>query len=247
LPVWRLSRALGFPPPDAADASGLVAVGGDLSPERLLLAYSMGIFPWPHEGIPLPWFSPDPRWVIEPAALHVPRRLERSLRAGRYEVRLDSAFAEVIRGCADAPRPGQDGTWITHEMIEAYERLHQLGFAHSAEAWRQGELLGGVYGVSLGGCFFGESMFTRAPDASKTALVVLVRQLAAWRFRLFDCQTHTPHVERLGARAWPRTRFLAAVAEAIALPTRRGSWRIDAGATGVTPPRSGRAIRGGTP
>jgi leucyl/phenylalanyl-tRNA--protein transferase len=224
--VWRLPRELIFPKPAEADASGLLAVGGDLSPERLLLAYENGIFPWPIEGLPLPWFSPDPRWVIVPAEVHVPRRLSRSLRAARYEVRLDTAFSRVIRGCARAERPGQDGTWITEEMIDAYERLHDLGFAHSAEAWCGGDLAGGLYGVCLGGCFFGESMFNLAPDASKTALVTLLVQLAAWHFPLFDCQTHTPHVERLGARAWPRTRFLEALAGAMRMPTRRGPWRL---------------------
>jgi leucyl/phenylalanyl-tRNA--protein transferase len=230
--VWRLPRELVFPPPEEADPSGLLAVGGDLSPERLLLAYSMGIFPWPHEGLPLLWFSPDPRWVISCAELHVPRRLARSLRAGQYEVRLDTSFADVIRACAAAPRPGQDGTWITGDMIAAYERLHALGFAHCAEAWLEGELVGGLYGVSLGGCFFGESMFTRAPDASKTALVTLIRQLAAWGFTLFDCQTHTPHVERLGAKAWSRARFLATIAAAQGMPTRRGVWRLEQGGAG---------------
>lgn len=225
--VRRLSQELVFPPPEVADASGLLAVGGDLSPERVLLAYRSGIFPWPIEGLPLPWFSPDPRWVIVPSALIVSPRLARSLRARHYEVRLDTAFAQVIRGCAAAPRAGQDGTWITPAMIAAYERLHALGFAHSAEAWLDGRLAGGLYGVSLGGAFFGESMFTRASDASKAALVALVRQLSAWGFTLFDCQTHTPHAERLGARPWPRARYLEALAEALALSTRRGPWRFD--------------------
>jgi leucyl/phenylalanyl-tRNA--protein transferase len=234
-----------FPPPEDADASGLVAIGGDLSPERLLLAYSMGIFPWPHEGIPLPWFSPDPRWVIVPSELHVPRRLVRSLRAERYEVRLDTVFGAVIRACAEAPRVGQDGTWITDEMIAAFERLHALGVAHSAEAWRGETLVGGLYGLSLGGCFFGESMFNHVPDASKTALVTLVRQLAAWDFALFDCQTHTPHVERLGARAWDRGRFLRALEAALARPTRRGRWRFDPNFRAAPPGRSNRATPGG--
>lgn len=229
MPVYRLSEWRVFPPPEEAEPSGLLAFGGDLSPERLLLAYSQGIFPWPIGDLPLPWFSPDPRFVIVPHDLHVPRRLERSLRQRRLEVRLDTAFGAVIRGCAEMHRPDQDGTWITDEMILAYERLHELGFAHSAEAWREGVLVGGLYGVSLGAAFFGESMFTKAKDASKTALVTLVRQLAAWDFTLFDCQTHTPHVERLGARAWPRKRFLAALAAAMERPTRRGRWRLDPG------------------
>jgi leucyl/phenylalanyl-tRNA--protein transferase len=229
VPVHRLSDLLIFPPPERAEPSGLLAFGGDLSPERLLLAYGRGIFPWPIGDLPLPWFSPDPRWVIVPSELHVPRRLERSLRRPRYEIRLDTAFGEVIRRCADAPRPGQDGTWITGAMIAAYERLHALGFAHSAEAWREGELVGGLYGVSLGSAFFGESMFTRAPDASKTALVTLIRKVDEWGFTIFDCQTHTPHVEALGARPWPRRLFLDALARAMSEPTRRGAWRLAAG------------------
>lgn len=230
--VWRLARELVFPPPESADASGLLAVGGDLSAERLLLAYRSGIFPWPMEGLPLPWFSPDPRWVIVPRALRVTPRLARSLRARGYAVRLDTAFSDVIRGCAGANRRGRAGTWITPEMIVAYERLHQLGFAHSAEAWQAGTLVGGLYGVSLGGAFFGESMFTRASDASKAALVGLIRQLADWGFTLFDCQTHTPHAERLGARAWPRARYLEALAAALTLETRRGAWRLERAAAG---------------
>ncbi len=238
MPVHWLSAEPVFPPPESAEPSGLLAVGGDLSTRRLLAAYAHGIFPWPIEGLPLPWFSPDPRWVIVPDSLHVPRRLTRTLRQARLEVRLDTAFGEVMRACATAPRPGQDGTWITAEMLEAYERLHAEGFAHSAEAYRDGELVGGLYGVSLGSCFFGESMFTRAPDASKTALVMLVRQLAVWGFTLFDCQTHTPHVQRLGARPWPRPRFLAALARAMETPTRRGRWTLD---PGLTPPPAGRS------
>jgi leucyl/phenylalanyl-tRNA--protein transferase len=228
MPVYRLPVEPIFPPASDAEESGLLAVGGELSPERLLAAYQRGIFPWPVEGLPLPWFSPDPRWVILPPELHVPRRLERSLRAQRYEVRLDTAFERVIGACAEAPRREQDGTWITPEMVEAYVRLHALGCAHSAEAWRGDDLVGGLYGVSLGGCFFGESMFTCAPDASKTALVTLIRQLGAWGFTLFDCQTHTPHVERLGARAWPRARFLQALDAALEPPTRRGAWSLAA-------------------
>jgi leucyl/phenylalanyl-tRNA--protein transferase len=236
-----------FPPPEEAEPSGLLAVGGDLSPQRLLLAYSSGIFPWPHVGMPLPWFSPDPRWVIEPAQLHVPRRLERSLRARRFDVRLDTAFARVIRACAAAPRSGQDGTWITRDMIAAYERLHELGFAHSAEAWREDELVGGLYGVSLGACFFGESMFTAVSDASKTALVTLLRQLEVWGFALFDCQTHTEHVERLGARPWRRADFLAALARHLERPTRRGRWQLDEGFSPIRRGRSGRSTRGAEP
>jgi leucyl/phenylalanyl-tRNA--protein transferase len=226
--VYRLGSEVAFPPPDEAEPSGLLAVGGDLRPERLLLAYSLGIFPWPLVERPLLWFSPDPRMVLEPKALRVTRSLAKTLRQGRYEVRLDTRFEEVVRRCAEVPRRGEVGTWITPELAAAYRRLHELGFAHSAEAWEGGQLVGGLYGVSLGGAFFGESMFARRPDASKVAFVTLVRQLAAWGFDLIDCQVHTEHLARFGAVEWPRARFLAALAASLARPSRCGPWRLDA-------------------
>jgi leucyl/phenylalanyl-tRNA--protein transferase len=226
MPVVRLGRELVFPHPDASEPDGLLAVGGDLSPERLLLAYSAGIFPWYGDGLPILWHSPDPRTVLRPASLHVSRSLRKTLRRGSYEVRLDTAFARVIEQCARVPRREDAGTWITDDMRDAYERLHQLGFAHSAEAWQAGRLVGGLYGVSLGAVFFGESMFALAPDASKVAFVRLVEALAGWDFALIDCQQHTPHLARFGAEAWPRRRFLAELARALEQPTRRGVWRL---------------------
>jgi leucyl/phenylalanyl-tRNA--protein transferase len=226
--VYRLGTQVAFPPPDEAEPSGLLAVGGDLRPERLLLAYSLGIFPWPLVERPLLWFSPDPRMVLEPAALRVSRSLAKTLRQGRFEVRLDTRFDEVVRRCAEVPRRGEVGTWITPELATAYRRLHELGFAHSAEAWEDGQLVGGLYGVSLGGAFFGESMFAHRTDASKAAFVTLVRQLAAWGFDLVDCQVHTEHLARFGAVEWPRGRFLAALAASLERPPRRGRWRLDA-------------------
>jgi leucyl/phenylalanyl-tRNA--protein transferase len=226
--VYRLATDLVFPAPEDAEASGLLAVGGDLAPERLLLAYSLGIFPWPLVEYPLLWFSPDPRMVLRPEALHVPRSLAKTLRQHRYAVQLDTAFGEVVERCARVPRRGEPGTWITAELAGAYVKLHELGFAHSAEAWEDGRLVGGLYGVSLGGTFFGESMFADRPDASKCAFVTLVRQLQRWRFELIDCQVHTEHLARFGAREWPRRRFLAALAESLARPSRRGAWRLDA-------------------
>ncbi|MCP5055263.1 MAG: leucyl/phenylalanyl-tRNA--protein transferase [bacterium] len=223
MPVYRLGSEVSFPPPAEASESGLLAVGGDLSPERLLLAYSLGIFPW-YDEPPILWFSPDPRMVLEPAELHVPRRLARTLRSGGFETTLDRAFSDVIRACASVPREGQDGTWINPEMLSAYERLHELGFAHSCEAWWEGELVGGIYGVSLGSAFFGESMFHHRTDASKVALVQLVRSLAEWNFTLIDCQMHTEHLAGFGATEWPRARFQAALASALREPTRRGPW-----------------------
>ena len=224
--VYRLGAAACFPDPDEAEPDGLLAVGGDLRPERLLEAYARGIFPW-YERPPILWFSPDPRLVLRPGDLHVSRRLRRSLRQQRFVLRCDHAFDAVTRACARAPRPGQRGTWITPEMLDAYGELHRLGFAHSCEAWQGDVLVGGLYGVSLGAAFFGESMFHTRSDASKAALVALVWQLEAWGFELFDCQLPAPHLERHGARRWPRARFLAALARALRAPTRRGTWSLD--------------------
>ena len=226
-PVYRLGRALAFPDPRESHASGLLAVGGDLSPERLLLAYSLGIFPWYSEGDPILWHSPDPRAVLVPRSLHVSRSLAKALRSGRYEVRLDTAFEDVVRRCADAPRPDQDGTWITVAMQRAYVELFRRGHAHSAEAWEEGVLVGGLYGVSLGGTFFGESMFAAQADASKVAFATLVAQLVRWDFDLIDCQQQTPHLARFGAEPWPRARFLAELASSLERPTRHGPWRLD--------------------
>jgi leucyl/phenylalanyl-tRNA--protein transferase len=227
VPVYRLTEHVGFPPPELADESGLLAVGGDLRPERLLLAYSLGIFPWYGEDLPILWHSPDPRMVLQPENAQISRSLRKEIRRGRFRVELDTAFADVVRACAETPRPDQDGTWITDEMVEAYVQLHRLGFAHSAEAWLDDELVGGLYGVSLGGAFFGESMFARASDASKVAFAVLLDQLARWDIRLVDCQVHTEHLARFGAEEWPRERFLTALGAAVQKPTRRGRWRFD--------------------
>ncbi|MBI4701212.1 MAG: leucyl/phenylalanyl-tRNA--protein transferase, partial [Deltaproteobacteria bacterium] len=212
MPVFRLDRRLVFPPPELAEEDGLLAVGGDLRPERLLLAYASGIFPWPCERYPLLWHSPDPRFVLPRAKLRISRSLAKVLRRRPFEVRLDTGFRAVIERCAGAARPGQEGTWITPRMIEAYVRLHELGYAHSAEAWQEGVLVGGLYGVSLGAAFFGESMFAAAPNASKVALVTLLGQLGRWGVDLIDCQVHTPLFDRLGAEPWPRARYLAELA-----------------------------------
>jgi leucyl/phenylalanyl-tRNA--protein transferase len=213
---------------EQASQEGLLAVGGDLRPDRLIEAYRHGIFPWYNDDQPILWWSPDPRAVLFPEKLHVPRSLERTIRRGAFIMTLDTCFREVMTQCA-GPRPQypEGGTWITPAMIEAYTELHQLGYAHSVETWQKGRLVGGLYGVALGGAFFGESMFSRAPDASKVALVVLVRQLRAWGFRLFDCQQSSPHVRRFGAEDIPRRNFLALLAAALALPDRRGRWELD--------------------
>ncbi len=223
VPVYALGRALAFPPPEHAE-DGLLAVGGDLSPERLLLAYRSGIFPWYDEDLPILWHSPDPRCVLVLERLHVGRTLRRVLAKGAYTIRFDAAFERVIGACKAVPRAGQDGTWITDEMVGAYVRLHEMGYAHSVEAWEGEELVGGLYGVSLGRMFFGESMFAARPNASKAALVGLATKLQGWGFRLIDAQVATPHTLAMGAESWPRARFLETLAEELGHPTRRGSW-----------------------
>lgn len=225
--VVRLGRDLSFPHPSRASREGVIAVGGDLSPERLVLAYSQGIFPWPSDGLPLLWFSPDPRFVLPTGELHVPRSLAKRMRRGDLEVRVDTAFEAVIRACQEAPRANQGGTWITDEMVEGYVRLFELGFAHSIECFRDGALVGGLYGVSLGSAFFGESMFAHVPDASKVAFVRFAQQAERWGFRFIDCQVHTEHLERFGAREVRRSVFLAMLAEALEDETRRGPWHLD--------------------
>jgi leucyl/phenylalanyl-tRNA--protein transferase len=224
--IHRLGRTLAFPDPALAEPDGLLAVGGDLSPGRLLAAYARGIFPWYDERSPILWWSPDPRLVLFPAELHVSRSLARTLRRGTYRITADTAFERVIRRCAEKPRRGQRGTWITPEMVDAYVGLHRLGFAHSFEAWQGDELVGGLYGVSLGAAFFGESMFADGPDASKTAFARGVAWLAAQGVALVDCQVRTEHLVSLGARELPRRAFLARVGEAIAAPTLRGKWEL---------------------
>jgi leucyl/phenylalanyl-tRNA---protein transferase len=214
-----------FPPVSKAlrSPNGLLCAGGELSPERIVLAYSQGIFPWYSEGDPILWWSPDPRMVLFPAELKVSRSLRRSLARGGYETRIDTAFRDVIEACAE-PRDGQSGTWIVPEMVEAYVRLHELGFAHSVESWRGGELVGGLYGMALGKAFFGESMFARAPDASKVALARLVERLRGEDFRVIDCQQATAHLASLGAREIPRKAFAQLVQESIQYPPTGLRW-----------------------
>jgi leucyl/phenylalanyl-tRNA--protein transferase len=204
-----------FPDPESADGAGLVAVGGDLRPERLLEAYRRGVFPWYDEDYPICWWSPDPRAIIELDGLHVSRRLGRTIRSQRFKVTVNQAFDEVIRGCADRPA---EGTWITADMIQAYQTLHRLGHAHSVETWREGELAGGVYGVAVGGLFAGESMFHRQADASKVALAALVERLRERNFQLLDVQFVTPHTAGLGAVEIPRKEYLARLRRALTCP-----------------------------
>jgi leucyl/phenylalanyl-tRNA---protein transferase len=241
MPVFKLDERLEFPPADLAD-DGLLAVGGDLSPERLVLAYSRGIFPWYEDGLPILWHSPDPRMVLEPEQLRVPTSLKKTMRKHPYRLTLDVAFPAVIEACASAPRPGQDGTWITSEMRDAYVKLFRLGLAHSTEAWRGDELVGGLYGVSLGSMYFGESMFARAPDASKIAFVTLVGELRRRGIDLIDCQVHTEHLARFGAVEWPRAHYLRALARCLRRPTYRGRWRFPDEPAAAGPAASGRTF-----
>lgn len=227
MPVFRLVEDIVFPPPDYADPSGLIAVGGDLSSERLLEAYRVGIFPWYSDDQPILWWSPDPRFVLELGEFKISRSLRKTLKRKLFEVTFDRAFHEVIAACASVPRDGQKGTWITPEMQQAYIRLHHLGYAHSVESWFEGELVGGLYGVSLSKAFFGESMFHRKDDASKVALATLVEKLKLWGFHFIDSQLTTEHMARLGAREMPRRIFLKRLRAALKFPTKRGKWRAD--------------------
>ena len=225
----RLPSATFFPPVETAlaEPNGLLAMGGDLSVERLLAAYRHGIFPWFNPGEPILWWSPDPRMVLVPGEIRVTRSLAKRMRNAGFEVRLDTAFVEVMRACA-APREGAGGTWISPAMVAAYTRLFDAGYAHSVETWHAGRLVGGLYGVAIGRMFYGESMFSREPDASKVALVRLARQLQHWNFGLIDCQMETPHLASLGAHTMPRAEFTARLAELVNLPHHPGPWHFDA-------------------
>jgi len=208
------------------EPNGLLAAGGDLSPERILDAYRHGIFPWFSPGDPVLWWSPDPRMALFPAEFKLSRSLARVIRNGGFELRFDTAFESVMRACAE-PRPGQNGTWIQEDMIAAYCALHELGYAHSVETWRDGELVGGLYGIAIGRMFYGESMFSREANASKVALAHLARQLERWNFELIDCQMNTPHLASLGAREIPRAEFVARLQELVnCAPVT--NWRFDA-------------------
>jgi leucyl/phenylalanyl-tRNA--protein transferase len=223
LELRRARRALGFPPVSRARRSGLLAVGGDLTPERLLVAYANGIFPWPgSDRSPVPWFCPSPRTVLVPGQIRVNRSLRRAVHRTSFTTTYDRSFPEVIAGCAAVRH--DEGTWITPSMIRAYTRLYELGYAHSVETWSGTRLVGGVYGVSLGAAFFGESMFRLESDASKIALYHLLGQLEAWNFRFLDCQMMTPHVRSLGAQEGGRKHFQSELEKALAQDTRRGPW-----------------------
>ena len=212
MPIYRLpDDSFDFPPAEEAEDKydGLLAVGGDYSPERLLMAYTHGIFPWPAgEGEDITWFSPNPRFILKAEDLHIPKSLGKTLRKNLFEYRVDTAFPEVIHACASVPRPGQDGTWITTDLEAGYCELQRQGFAHSFEAWQEGKLVGGFYGVDIGKCFFGESMFARVPDASKCTFATFARRMFDAGVPWIDCQVHTDHLARFGAKEIPRVDYL---------------------------------------
>ena len=224
MPVYQLSEDLVFPSPYLASKEGLLAIGGDLSPNRLLLAYGNGIFPWYSENEPVLWWSPDPRLVLYPAELKVSRSLKKVIKQDLFQVTMDRAFEAVIAECARVRMEKHEGTWIVDDMVQAYCRLHESGFAHSVETWKDNRLAGGLYGVSLGKCFFGESMFTRISNASKVALVALTEHLKQLDFAFIDCQITTAHLTRFGAREISRAHYLDELAEALKAATRRGKW-----------------------
>jgi len=226
LPVFQLSTdELVFPHPALADPSGILAVGGDLSPERLLLAYEWGIFPWFNEGEPIFWWSPDPRFVLFPTELNVSKSMRPYFNQRKFEVTFDTHFEAIMRACQSQYRQGQfGGTWITEDMVAAYIRLHELGYAHSVEVWKEEELVGGLYGISLGKVFFGESMFAYESNASKFGFITLVKKLQKIGFQLVDCQQETNHLGSLGARAIDRTEFLERLQKNQKAETLVGSW-----------------------
>ena len=233
MPIYLLSEQLVFPPPELARYDGLLALGGDLTPERIILAYRMGIFPWYSKGEPILWWSPDPRLVLYPNELYISKSLKKLLKQNRFAITFDKAFKDVISACSK-PRPNKtDGTWLVDEMIEAYVKLHELGIAHSVEAWSGNSLAGGLYGVSIGKCFFGESMFTIENNASKAAFVFLTCQLKAWGFDFIDCQVTTDHLMRFGAVEIPRKDFLSQLNASLAHRTHQGTWHPDRNLTDI--------------
>jgi leucyl/phenylalanyl-tRNA--protein transferase len=241
LPVLDADPASPFPPAEAAmrEPDGLLAAGGDLSPVRLVNAYAHGIFPWYSHGQPILWWSPDPRMVFRTDAVHLSRRFRRTLRALPWVATADTAFDAVVAACASAPRTGQRGTWITHEMREAYGALHRLGYAHSVEVRESGggdggRIVGGLYGVAVGRMFFAESMFSARSGGSKAALAALAASLAGWGWPLLDAQVENPHLRTLGAEAWPRERFIARIAELVASEAPAGTWTARFGALPVS-------------
>jgi leucyl/phenylalanyl-tRNA--protein transferase len=222
-----MTPVIQFPDPNDSDEEGLVAVGGELSSDFLIAAYSQGLFPWFNEGEPILWWSPDPRMILDPRKFKCSSSLRQTLNSGKFDVRADTDFSAVIEMCAGVKRPRQNGSWITPEMKEAYIRLHNQGVAHSIEAYCEGKLAGGLYGISLGNAFFGESMFFTVRDASKVALYYLCRQLVRWNFSFIDVQQSTPHLRSLGAIDMDRSEFLKELGNSLLYKGKKGKWRLD--------------------
>lgn len=227
MPLFRLSRKIDFPPAWLARSDGLLCIGGDLSVERLILAYKNGIFPWFSNDEPILWWSPDPRLVLFPGGIHISRTLKKKIRKNQYQITVDKAFEQTIISCASPRNSGQDGTWLVEEMIDAYISLHHRGYAHSVETWNKGKLTGGLYGVCLGGSFFGESMFSFEPDTSKMALVALASLLNHHGFDLIDCQVTTSHLLSMGAKEISRTRFLKIIGDSVKRKDTSDVWKTD--------------------
>jgi len=224
VPIFLLTDELVFPHPSLSDITGLLAVGGDLSVDRLLLAYSNGIFPWPFEDEPIYWFSPDPRAIVYPSQVKISKSLQTTINKQKFTVKFDTCFSDVINKCATIKRDEANGTWIREDMLHAYNNLHKAGFAHSVEIFFNNELVGGLYGVSLGGIFFGESMFHTKTDASKVAFVALCKRLTDWNFDLIDAQITTSHLKTLGAIEIDRQQFLEIIVRSLQKETRKGLW-----------------------
>jgi leucyl/phenylalanyl-tRNA--protein transferase len=225
MPIFQLGEQIVFPPVELSTKEGILAVGGDLSTRRLITAYKNGIFPWYSDGEPILWWSPDPRFVLFTDELYVSKTMRQVLNREIFTVKFDTAFREVITACKKTKRKRERGTWITDDMLEAYCNLNELGYAHSIEAWSDGKLAGGLYGISLGGCFFGESMFSARSNASKAALIVLTRKLNEHGFMFIDSQVYTEHMESMGARDIPRDEYITLLKKGLKQRTILGSWR----------------------
>ncbi len=226
MPIYQLSDEIIFPHPSLANSDGILAVGGDLSAQRLVTAYANGIFPWYNEDEPILWWAPDPRFVLFPDELRIPKSMKRVINQNKFKITYDVDFYLVIKNCREVRQKVGEGTWITDEMMDAYIELHQLGFAHSVEAWNDDGLVGGLYGVSLGRCFCGESMFAHTSNASKTAFIMMVKKLQELNFLMIDSQVHTGHLERFGARHISLEKYLEILKKALEFPTYRGNWNL---------------------
>jgi leucyl/phenylalanyl-tRNA---protein transferase len=225
MPIFQLGEQIVFPPVELATKEGILAVGGDLSPRRLITAYKNGIFPWYSDGEPILWWSPDPRFVLFPDELYISKTMRQVINREIFTVKFDTAFRDVIAACKKTKRKRERGTWITDDMLEAYCNLHELGYAHSIESWSDGKLAGGLYGISLGGCFFGESMFSALSNASKAALIALTQRLYEHGFLFIDSLVYTEHMESMGARVIPRDEYITLLKKGLKQKTILGSWR----------------------